>query len=73
MDNILLLYVVPALFGIVVSTLFIILGSDDIEFAREMRYARNLSFMPVINFLILVVLMGIVIRLILDFIKQIMK
>jgi hypothetical protein len=73
MDSILLLYVIPAVVGIVVSTIFMVLGSDDLEFSREMNTARNLSFLPVINFLIIIVLVGIVIRLIIDFIKAKIK
>ncbi len=63
-------YLIPAIFGVVVSNVFSFLGREDSEFVKEMRTAQNLSFLPVINFLIIVVLLGILIRLILDFIKQ---
>jgi hypothetical protein len=70
MDNVLMFYLIPAIFGVVVSNVFSFLGREDSEFVKEMRTAQNLSFLPVINFLIIVVLLGILIRLILDFIKQ---
>jgi hypothetical protein len=70
MDNLMLYYIIPAVLGFVLAEIFSILGKGDESFIREMRGARIMAIAPILNILVCIVLLGVIIRVCIDYINS---